>query len=264
MSIARLRSVADGPPAAARSRGCRARSRRQHRRGAGPRAPRRSRPANRAALVVSRRRARRHITVSGCWPSIRIGRGKRSLSSSRPRRSRIRATRGPGPTSETHGARCATWPVPSRPIAAPSKPMRATDAINGLRRCCIPTGSIALDLALGVGVPPRTGHRDFRPRISDKTTVCSTSRRGPGWRGRASSSTPSTRWTPATPTLGVNIDDLLVSQPDTGEQALEITETLVRSSGIDVHRRRFGGGPGAQGRNRRRDGRQLTWACRLA
>ena len=47
--------------------------------------------------------------------------------------------------------------------------------------------------------------------------------------------TRSTRWTPPTPrALGVNIDDMLISQPDTGEQALEITEALVRSGAIDV------------------------------
>ncbi len=49
------------------------------------------------------------------------------------------------------------------------------------------------------------------------------------------SSTPSTRSTPSyAQKLGVNLDDLLVSQPDTGEQALEITDTLVRSGAVDV------------------------------
>ena len=47
--------------------------------------------------------------------------------------------------------------------------------------------------------------------------------------------TPSTRWTRSTPRrCGVNLDNLLISQPDTGEQALEIAETLVRSGAIDV------------------------------
>ncbi len=55
--------------------------------------------------------------------------------------------------------------------------------------------------------------------------------------------------------LGVNVDDLLISQPDTGEQALEIADMLVRS-GRDRHDRdRLGRGTRAQGRDRRRDGR---------
>ncbi|MHB8458477.1 MAG: recombinase RecA [Candidatus Limnocylindrales bacterium] len=100
----------------------------------------------------------------------------------------------------------------------------------------IPTGSIALDLALGVGGIPRGRITEiFGPESSGKTTVCQhvlaeAQRRGgvvafidvehaldPGY-ARA---------------CGVNVDELLVSQPDTGEQALEITETLIRSGGID-------------------------------
>jgi hypothetical protein len=56
--------------------------------------------------------------------------------------------------------------------------------------------------------------------------------------------------------LGVDVDDLLVSQPDTGEQALEIADTLVRSGRDRRHRHRLGGGPGAARRDRGRDGRQ--------
>jgi len=100
----------------------------------------------------------------------------------------------------------------------------------------IPTGSIALDLALGVGGIPRGRITEiFGPESSGKTTLCQhilaeAQRRGgvvafidvehaldPGY-ARA---------------CGVNVDELLVSQPDTGEQALEITETLIRSGGID-------------------------------
>ncbi len=100
----------------------------------------------------------------------------------------------------------------------------------------IPTGSIALDLALGVGGIPRGRITEiFGPESSGKTTICQhvlaeAQKRGgvvafidvehaldPGYaRG-----------------CGVNVDELLVSQPDTGEQALEITETLIRSGGID-------------------------------
>ena len=101
----------------------------------------------------------------------------------------------------------------------------------------IPTGSVALDLALGVGGVPRGRITEiFGPESSGKTTLCyhvvGNAQRTAAWRP---SSTPSTRSTRATPrTLGVNVDDLLVSQPDTGEQALEIAETLIRSDGVDV------------------------------
>src|SRR5258705_2588186 len=100
----------------------------------------------------------------------------------------------------------------------------------------IPTGSIALDLALGVGGIPRGRVPEiFGPESSGKTTICQhvlaeAQKLGgvvafidvehaldPGY-ARA---------------CGVNVDELLVSQPDTGEQALEITETLIRSGGID-------------------------------
>src|SRR3954467_5522812 len=101
----------------------------------------------------------------------------------------------------------------------------------------IPTGSIALDLALGVGGIPRGRMTEiFGPESSGKTTLCQhvlaeAQKKGgvvafidvehaldPGY-ARA---------------CGVNVDELLVSQPDTGEQALEITETLIRSGGIDA------------------------------
>ncbi len=54
---------------------------------------------------------------------------------------------------------------------------------------------------------------------------------------------------------GVDIDNLLVSQPDTGEQALEITETLVRSGAVDVVVIELGHGPGSARGDRRRHGR---------
>ena len=64
--------------------------------------------------------------------------------------------------------------------------------------------------------------------------------------------------------LGVNLDELLISQPDTGEQALEITDTLVRSGAMDVDRHRLRRGTRAQGRDRGRDGRFAYRACRRA
>src|SRR3954465_11920321 len=100
----------------------------------------------------------------------------------------------------------------------------------------IPTGSIALDLALGVGGIPRGRITEiFGPESSGKTTVCQhviaeAQRRG----GVAAFIDVEPRLDPAyARACGVNVDELLVSQPDTGEQALEITETLIRSGGID-------------------------------
>jgi recombination protein RecA len=101
----------------------------------------------------------------------------------------------------------------------------------------IPTGSIALDLALGVGGIPRGRITEiFGPESSGKTTVCQhiiaeAQRRG----GFAAFIDVEHALDPGyARSCGVNVDELLVSQPDTGEQALEITETLIRSGGIDV------------------------------
>jgi len=101
----------------------------------------------------------------------------------------------------------------------------------------IPTGSLALDLALGVGGLPRGRVTEiFGPEASGKTTLCQhlvaeAQRLGgvcayidmehaldPSYAARC----------------GVNVDDLYISQPDTGEQALEIAETLVRSGAVDI------------------------------
>ena len=62
--------------------------------------------------------------------------------------------------------------------------------------------------------------------------------------------------------IGVNIDNLLVSQPDTGEQALEIAELLIRSRRARRRRGRLGRRADAEGGDRRRDGRHATSACR--
>jgi recombination protein RecA len=100
----------------------------------------------------------------------------------------------------------------------------------------IPTGSIALDLALGVGGIPRGRITEiFGPESSGKTTICQhviaeAQRRG----GVAAFIDVEHALDPAyARACGVNVDELFVSQPDTGEQALEITETLIRSGGID-------------------------------
>src|SRR5215212_969789 len=100
----------------------------------------------------------------------------------------------------------------------------------------IPTGSIALDLALGVGGVPRGRIVEiFGPESSGKTTLCQhviaeAQRKG----GVAAFIDVEHALDPGyARSCGVNVDELLVSQPDTGEQALEITETLIRSGGID-------------------------------
>jgi len=101
----------------------------------------------------------------------------------------------------------------------------------------IPTGSLSLDLALGVGGVPRGRIIEiFGPESSGKTTlalhiVAEAQKRG----GLAAFIDAEHALDPEySKRIGVNIDDLLVSQPDTGEQALEIAETLVRSNAVDV------------------------------
>jgi recombination protein RecA len=101
----------------------------------------------------------------------------------------------------------------------------------------IPTGSIKLDLALGVGGIPRGRITEiYGPESSGKTTLCQhiiaeAQKMG----GVAAFVDAEHALDPLyAQRCGVNLDDLLVSQPDTGEQALEITETLVRSGAIDV------------------------------
>jgi recombination protein RecA len=100
-----------------------------------------------------------------------------------------------------------------------------------------PTGSLSLDIALGVGGIPRGRVTEiYGPESSGKTTICQhivaeAQRMG----GTAAFIDMEHALDPAyAARVGVDIDNLLVSQPDTGEQALEITETLVRSGGVDV------------------------------
>ncbi len=99
------------------------------------------------------------------------------------------------------------------------------------------TGILPLDIALGVGGIPKGRIMEvYGPEASGKTTLClnliaQVQREG----GIAAFIDAEHALDPAwAKTLGVNLDDLLISQPDTGEQALEITESLIRSGGVDV------------------------------
>jgi recombination protein RecA len=100
----------------------------------------------------------------------------------------------------------------------------------------IPTGSIALDLATGVGGVPRGRMTEiFGPESSGKTTLCQhilaeAQKKGGVVAFIDVEHALDPHYARA---CGVNVDELLVSQPDTGEQALEITETLIRSGGVD-------------------------------
>lgn len=101
----------------------------------------------------------------------------------------------------------------------------------------ISTGAFNLDLALGVGGLPRSRVTEiYGPEASGKTTLClhviaEAQKKG----GTAAFIDAEHALDPSRArVIGVNIDELLISQPDTGEQALEITETLIRSGAVDV------------------------------
>lgn len=101
----------------------------------------------------------------------------------------------------------------------------------------IPTGSIALDVALGVGGLPRGRITEvYGPEASGKTTlalsvIAEAQKKG----GQAAFVDAEHALDPQrAEIIGVDLDNLLMSQPDTGEQALEITETLIRSGALDV------------------------------
>ena len=101
----------------------------------------------------------------------------------------------------------------------------------------VSTGSLGLDMALGIGGLPRGRVIEvFGPECSGKTTlalhtVAEVQKAG----GTAAFVDAEHALDPGyAQKLGVNLDDLLVSQPDTGEQALEIVDTLVRSGAVDI------------------------------
>jgi len=101
----------------------------------------------------------------------------------------------------------------------------------------ISTGSVALDLALGVGGIPRGRITEiYGPESSGKTTLCYHVAANAQARGGIVAFIDAEHALDPgyARNVGVNVDELLVSQPDTGEQALEIAETLIRSGGVDV------------------------------
>lgn len=107
--------------------------------------------------------------------------------------------------------------------------------LEGIR--VIPTGSISLDLATGVGGYPRGRVVEiFGPESSGKTTLALSAIAQAQRRGGVAAFIDAEHALDIhyAQRIGVNIDDLLVSQPDTGEQALEIAETLVRSGAVDI------------------------------
>jgi recombination protein RecA len=115
--------------------------------------------------------------------------------------------------------------------------MRLGEASASLVVEAVPTGSLALDLALGVGGIPRGRITEiFGPEMTGKSTlaqhiIAEAQRAG----GLAAYIDVEHALDPTfASALGVNVDDLLISQPDTGEQALEITSALVRSNAVDV------------------------------
>jgi recombination protein RecA len=101
----------------------------------------------------------------------------------------------------------------------------------------ISTGSLSLDLALGgAGLPRGRITEVFGPESSGKTTLCSHVIANAQKQGGVCAFIDAEHAFDAAyaKSLGVNLDELLVSQPDTGEQALEIAETLIRSNAVDV------------------------------
>jgi recombination protein RecA len=115
--------------------------------------------------------------------------------------------------------------------------MKLGDSQQNRQVDVIPTGSIALDVALGVGGLPRGRIVEiYGPEASGKTTlslhvIAEAQKLG----GNVAFVDAEHALDPQRgESIGVNLDELIVSQPDTGEQALEIVETLIRSGGLDV------------------------------
>jgi recombination protein RecA len=152
-------------------------------------------------------------------------------------------------------ARKAAAPAPARPTLDPARRSALEKTLGDLTKRfgdgtvmrlgeakhmnveAIPTGSLALDIALGIGGVPRGRVTEiYGPESSGKTTIClhvvaEAQRRG----GTCGYVDMEHALDPAyAAMLGVDVENLYISQPDTGEQALEIAEQLVRSGAMDV------------------------------
>ena len=115
--------------------------------------------------------------------------------------------------------------------------MRLGERITADHVPSVPTGSLGLDIALGIGGVPRGRVLEvFGPESSGKTTLALSIVAEAQKLGGIAAFVDAEHALDAVYArkLGVNVDDLLISQPDTGEQALEIVETLVRSGALDV------------------------------
>ena len=115
--------------------------------------------------------------------------------------------------------------------------MRLGEASKRLKVEAIPSGALGLDIALGIGGVPRARIIEvYGPESTGKSTlaqhvIASAQRTG----GQAAYIDVEHALDPGFASdIGINIDELLISQPDTGEQALEITEALIRSNALDV------------------------------
>ena len=115
--------------------------------------------------------------------------------------------------------------------------MKLGDPANTMNVETVPTGSLSLDLALGLGgVPKGRVIEIYGPESSGKTTVAlhmvaEVQKRG----GIAGFIDAEHALDPVyAKNIGVDIDNLYISQPDNGEQAMEITETMVRSGAVDI------------------------------
>lgn len=111
----------------------------------------------------------------------------------------------------------------------------SSDVAEGIQ--VIPTGSLTLDIATGIGGFPRGRVIEvYGPESSGKTTLALNAIAQAQKTGGVAAFIDAEHALDVNyaSKIGVNIDDLLVSQPDTGEQALEVTETLVRSGAIDI------------------------------
>lgn len=115
--------------------------------------------------------------------------------------------------------------------------MKMGESVGKFEVDVIPTGIVPVDLALGVGGLPKGRVIEiYGPEASGKTTLTlSTIAQAQKDGGSAALIDAEHALDPIwAEKVGVNLDDLLISQPDTGEQALEITETLIRSGAVDI------------------------------